>query len=266
MIYDAGEEEEEGEEYDEGAGGGDADYNSFEIDQERFEKVRLSPREMDLINSSGPSGEYNDLVEIMNEYNELVDYLASPRANKQKAASSFKTNGTASLQSNKTKTKYNNHASAAMPMKKNVPLYSQQRHDEEEGDYDRKDDGEDAYDQEGDDDDDSQDNIALHHSLLARNKLNIVAKMVAGAAGIKNKEPNNRARKPNQQQQPQKRTKHPKKKLFGQALEDHKKYLMQQKIVGRTVVDEKQKVRHRLLFTSTTVHIDYYFIICYVLI
>ena len=132
-----------------------------------LKKVRLSPREMDLINSSGPSGEYNDLVEIMNEYNELIDYLASPRANKQTAASSFKTNGTASLHSNKTKTKSNNHASAAMPMKKNVPHYSQQRHDEEEGDYYRNDDGEDAYDQEDDDDEyDDNDPYANVRSLL----------------------------------------------------------------------------------------------------
>ena len=202
----------------------DAEHTAAE-DAERFEKVALTPREMDLIRSSGPAEEYSDLVEIMNEYNQLVDCLASPRSH-AKAKPAGK--GGAQAKQGAGKVSKQSRAPAAPPVQRRLHAHSDSGSEEED------------FMQEPHSDSDEDQHSASQHSLLVRNKLNIVAGMVAGAPV--GKKQSTGVRKKTNKGKAVTGAKKPKKKLFGQALEDHKKMAMQLKFVSRSEVDEKQKV------------------------
>lgn len=225
------EDEQYGEEDDEVNydNGDDVEYGDapggFDIDNEHFEKVVLSPRDMELIATSGPSGEVNDLVDIMNEYNELVNYLASPRGNPKKAAPPGAKAAT------KVPAPPKQPKVAPLPVKRRILPGSDSEQDSGE--------------------DDSDKHSASSQALLARDKLSILTGMVGGAAG--GSKPSGQSQK---QSAPAKKAasrkkaanevkKKPKKKLFGQALEDHKALAIQLKLVGRSEVDDKHKVSVR---------------------
>lgn len=239
---DGGEEGEDDGNYEdeEGGGGGEEDdevnyddgeseyligpdetnNGSFTIDNEQFEKVTLSPRELDLIASSGP-GEFNDLVDIMNEYNELVNYLSSPRSHAKKpvkhhAGAAVKAAGDKAPAMKTAKT-----AHSVPPVQRRI-LQSDSE-EEEEGD--------------GGDDEHS----ASNKSLLARNKLNIVTGMISNATRAPTQKVPKKSKK-SATAAPAK-VKKPKKKLFGYALEQQKQMAVQLKLVPRSEVDDKLKVR-----------------------
>lgn len=232
-----GEYEEEEEEGDEQYGeeddevnydnGDDVEYGDapggFDIDNEHFEKVVLSPRDMELIASSGPSGEVNDLVDIMNEYNELVNYLASPRGPAKKAGPAGKVKPAAA----KVPAPPRQPKAVPLPVKRRILPGSDSEDGSEEGDSDM--------------------HSASSQALLAREKLSILTGMV-GAAGVsKGSAPTQNQTGVAKKPPPRKKVsneakKKPKKKLFGQALEDQKALAIQLKLVGRSEVDNKHKV------------------------
>lgn len=240
---DEGEEGSEGYEDEEGGGGEDEDevnyddgesefligaddtHNaSFTIDNEHFEKVTLSPRELDLIASSGP-GEFNDLVDIMNEYNELVNYLSSPRSNAKKPGKQ----GAAKVAGDKAAAAKSTKAPVVPPVQRRI-LQSDSEGEESDG-------------QEGDE------HSASSASLLARNKLNIMSAMVSNAAAGSQGDNKDHAGAPRMPKKTKKaavnqasKGKKPKKKLFGYALEEQKRLAMQLKLVARSEVDDKHKV------------------------
>jgi len=225
------EDEQYGEEDDEVNydNGDDVEYGDapggFDIDNEHFEKVVLSPRDMELIASSGPSGEVNDLVDIMNEYNELVNYLASPRGNPKKAAAPA---GAKAATTKAPAAPKQPKGAAPLPVKRRILPGSDSEQDSGE--------------------DDSDKHSASSQALLARDKLSILTGMVGAAGG--GSKPSGQSQKqsaPAKKVAPRKKAtnevkKKPKKKLFGQALEDHKALAIQLKLVGRSEVDDKHKV------------------------
>lgn len=237
VNYDDGEEGDYGDPNDEDGPAG------FDIANEHFEKVILSPREMELIASSEPTGEVNDLVDIMNEYNELVNYLASPRGNPKKAGGgSVKKKGQQATKKTQAAPKQRKvvPAAAAPPVNRRLLPHS----DDSEGNNDPSDgDDSDAEHQTG-----SSSQTASNPALLTRDKLNILTGMVQTGAGKplarggQQDGSNNAKSAPRKQGASKDAKKKPKKKLFGQALEDHKAMVMQMKLVGRSEVDDKLKV------------------------
>jgi hypothetical protein len=222
----------------------DAQNTGFVIDAEHFEKVTLSPRELELVRSSAQSGggEFSDLMEIMNEYNELVDYLTSPRnhpaakakqpkphqAQQQRAAAQAKM----AIAKGAKQGKANFMSPSARGVASGAPSSSRDQ---------------DSEDHSGDSDEDDDGHSASQQALLAQKKLSIMTGMVshggagAGVVGHSGHPAKQGGGKPAKKGPAGGQKK--KKKLFGQALEDHKRMLMQNKVVGRTEVDEKQKVR-----------------------
>jgi len=254
-----GEEDGEGEEYEQDEqypgeeddevnydDGEEADYNDYEdapggfdIANEHFEKVVLSPREMELIASSEPTGEVNDLVDIMNEYNELVNYLASPRGNPKKGpGGSVKKQAQQATKKTQMAPKPRKAVApaAATPVNRRLLPHS----DDSEGN--------DASDYDSDNEAPVGSQSASNPALLTRDKLNILTGMVQTGGGKPSaqaaKQDSHHAKPALRKQGSTKDAKKkPKKKLFGQALEDHKAMQMQMKLVGRSEVDDKLKVR-----------------------
>jgi hypothetical protein len=158
----------------------DAQNTGFVIDAEHFEKVTLSPRELELVRSSAQSGggEFSDLMEIMNEYNELVDYLTSPRnhpaakakqpkphqAQQQRAAAQAKM----AIAKGAKQGKANFMSPSARGVASGAPSSSRDQ---------------DSEDHSGDSDEDDDGHSASQQALLAQKKLSIMCITMIGRAG-----------------------------------------------------------------------------------
>jgi hypothetical protein len=260
------------------------DSKGFDLDS--FGKVALSPRELEMIASSGPSADYNELVNIMNEYNELVTYLNSPRGNsaggKGKAAHNaagggggagvtkgarplFKkansTNAGSAKVSSSSKVASGSVSSKPQPSKQTKAGAQSTKHRQQHGNshmYAYAEDNDDAVfgrdgtgEAEGySDEDGGGGGSAAGQAMLARNKLSIItATAIAGGEGVgagagyasesQQQHPRKKISKPQDKSKPKKQ----KKKLFGHAKELQQQMAIQMKIVGKTEVDSRHKVR-----------------------